>query len=80
METELGVDCREADEDDDASSDLSLASTGLPLFSPCSRLLTDAGRECGGGGGDGGELGEEGGGPSKLRLANDDKGRLPTSL
>ena len=55
METEIDDDCEEADEDDDASSDLNLASTGSPLFPPGSSLLTNAGRECGGGGGDGGE-------------------------
>ena len=69
MERELEDDCEEADEDDGSSSDLSWASTGSPLFSPISSRS-----------GDGRELGGEGGGPSKLRLANDDKGRLPTSL
>ena len=54
-QTEIDDDCREADEDDNASSDLNLASTGSPLFPPGSSLLTNAGRECGGGGGDGGE-------------------------
>ena len=55
MERELEDDCEEADEDDDSSSDLSWASTGSPLFPPGSSLLTNAGRESGGGSGDGGE-------------------------